>query len=56
LNESLADLPSEQFKMLKPIDGTIQHIEVENEWRLLEQTISEKWTSKTRDSSSATIT
>ena len=48
LNETIAELPSEELRMICPIEQTIRQIEPEEEWKLLERTIGSEWTSKIR--------
>lgn len=51
LNECIAELPSEQIKMVCPVEQTIERIEQDQEWKLLEKAIGSQWTDKIRSSS-----
>lgn len=56
LNECIAELPSDQIRMLCPIEETIRRIDQEEEWKLLQKAIGKPWTDKIRNSSQPTIT
>jgi len=51
LNECIAELPSEQIRMVCPVEHAIRQIEKDEEWKLLEKAIGIQWTDKIRNSS-----
>jgi hypothetical protein len=51
LNECMADLPSEQIRMVCPIEQTIRKMDQDDEWQLLVKAIGNQWTDKIRNSS-----
>lgn len=56
LNESIADLPSQQIRMVCPLEQTIRRIEPEDEWKLLEKAIGSQWVERIRSTPQPTIT
>jgi len=51
LDECIAELPSEQIRMVCPVEQTIRRIEPEDEWKLLEKAIGTPWMDRIRESS-----
>ena len=51
LDECIADLPSEQIRLVCPVEQTIRQITQDEEWKLLEKAIGTQWADKIRNSS-----
>lgn len=56
LNEGLAELPSEEIRMVCPVEQTIRKIEEEDEWKLLEKAIGSPWVERIRSAPQQNIT